>query len=129
MISKSCKAAKAAAPPLNVAIAITLPIHLTSMRISSGTGIIGDSRMNAQLSGQAPDPAQILQTAAAFWPSKVLLTATELGVFTALGRGAMTATELGERLKLHPRGTYDFFDALVALKFLDRDGDGPVARY
>lgn len=24
---------------------------------------------------------------------------------------------------LHPRGTYDFFDALVALNFLKRDGD------
>lgn len=30
---------------------------------------------------------------------------------------------------MHPRGTYDFFDALVALKFLDREGDGPEGRY
>ena len=75
------------------------------------------------------DPTQIMQTAAAFWPSKVLLTAVELGVFTALGDGAMTATQLGERLKLHPRGTYDFFDTLVALRFLDREGDGPQGRY
>src|SRR5262249_41038885 len=29
----------------------------------------------------------------------------------------------------HPRGTYDFFDALVSMKFLDRDGEGPGARY
>ena len=36
----------------------------------------------------------------------------------------MTAFELGERLDLHPRGRFDFLDALVALKFLDRDGDG-----
>ena len=35
----------------------------------------------------------------------------------------MTAQQLGDKLGLHPRGTYDFFDALVALKFLDRDGD------
>ncbi|MHC4243368.1 MAG: methyltransferase, partial [Planctomycetota bacterium] len=41
----------------------------------------------------------------------------------------MTASELGEALGLHPRGTYDFFDALVALKFLDRDGDGPEGEY
>ena len=41
----------------------------------------------------------------------------------------MTASQLGEALGLHPRGTYDFFDALVALKFLERDGDGPDGKY
>jgi len=76
-----------------------------------------------------PDPTHILQTATAFWPSKVLLTAVELDLFSTLGHGAMTARELGDALGLHPRGTYDFFDALVALKFLDRDGDGAEGRY
>jgi len=75
------------------------------------------------------DPGYIMQTATAFWPSKVLLTAVELDLFSTLGDGAMTAPELGETLELHPRGTYDFFDALVALKFLERDGDGPDGRY
>jgi len=78
---------------------------------------------------QPLDPTPIMQTATAFWPSKVLLTAVELDVFSVLGDGAMTGTELGERLGLHPRGIYDFFDALVALRFLDRDGDGPEGRY
>ena len=41
----------------------------------------------------------------------------------------MTASQLGDVLGLHPRGTYDFFDALVALNFLDREGDGPEGRY
>jgi predicted O-methyltransferase YrrM len=41
----------------------------------------------------------------------------------------MTGTELGVELGLHPRGIRDFFDALVAMKFLDREGDGPDARY
>src|SRR5687767_10491340 len=75
------------------------------------------------------DPSQIIQTASAFWPSKVLLTAVELGVFSTLGDKAMTANELREALKLHPRSIYDFFDTLVALKFLERDGDGPQSRY
>ena len=75
------------------------------------------------------DPTHIMQTATAFWASKVLLTAVELGLFTKLGDGAMTAPQLGDALGLHPRGTYDFFDALVALKFLNRDGDGPEGRY
>jgi len=80
--------------------------------------------MNDQL-----DPGHIMQTATAFWASKVLLTAVELDLFTTLGDGTMTAPELGETLGLHPRGTYDFFDALVALKFLDREGDGPEGKY
>ena len=75
------------------------------------------------------DPTHIMQTATAFWASKVLLTAVELGLFTKLGDGAMTAPQLGDALGLHPRGTYDFFDALVALKFLNRDGDGPQGQY
>lgn len=76
-----------------------------------------------------PDPGHILQTATAFWASKVLLTAVELDLFTALDGEGQTAAQLGDQLGLHPRGTYDFFDALVALKFLDREGDGPAGRY
>jgi len=75
------------------------------------------------------DPSHIMQTASAFWGSKVLLTAVELGLFTTLGDKSLNARQLGGALGLHPRGTYDFFDALVALKFLERDGDGPEGRY
>jgi hypothetical protein len=70
-----------------------------------------------------------MQTATGFWASKVLLTAVELDLFSVLDDEPKTATRLGEVLGLHPRGTYDFFDALVALKFLDRDGDGPDGQY
>ncbi|HEU0010413.1 MAG TPA: methyltransferase [Verrucomicrobiae bacterium] len=75
------------------------------------------------------DPSPILQTAFGFWNSKVLLTAVELGVFTKLGERRLTGAELGGELGLHPRGIADFFDALVAMKFLDRDGDGAAGRY
>lgn len=75
------------------------------------------------------DPGNIMQTATAFWASKVLLTAVEFDLFSTLDDGAMTASQLGDALGLHPRGTYDFFDALVALKFLDRVGDGPDGKY
>src|SRR3954470_3037283 len=75
------------------------------------------------------DPAPILQTAFAFWSSKVLLTAVSFGVFTKLGNRQFTGAELGAELGLHPRGIGDFFDALVAMKFLDREGDGPEAKY
>jgi hypothetical protein len=75
------------------------------------------------------DPSAILQTAFAFWSSKVLLSAVELNVFTALGSRRLTGQELGDAVGLHPRGIADFLDALVAMKFLLRDGDGPNARY
>ncbi len=78
----------------------------------------------------APGGAErILEVGFAFWPSKVLLTAVEMGVFSALGDKAMTGQQLGTALRLHPRGAWDFFDALVALGFLERDGDGPKAQY
>jgi hypothetical protein len=75
------------------------------------------------------DPGAILQTAFGFWSSKVLLTAVEFGVFTKLGDRRITGEELGAELGLHPRGIADFFDALVAMQFLGRDGDGPSAKY
>ena len=75
------------------------------------------------------DPSIILQTAFGFWHSKVLLTAVEFGVFTKLGSHRLTGAELGAELQLHPRGIADFLDALVAMKFLDREGDGPMAKY
>ncbi|HXI70782.1 MAG TPA: methyltransferase [Verrucomicrobiae bacterium] len=75
------------------------------------------------------NPSAILQTAFSFWSSKVLLTAVEFGVFTKLAGRRLTGAELGAESELHPRAIADFFDALVAMKFLGRDGDGPVAKY
>jgi hypothetical protein len=64
-----------------------------------------------------------------FWPAKVLLSAIELGLFTELGSTSRTGAELQTALGLHPRAIPDFLDTLVALRFLDREGDGPLAHY
>src|SRR5262245_6054917 len=77
----------------------------------------------------ALSPERILEVGMGFWPAKVLLSAAELGVFTALGASSKTSEELRALLGLHPRAVPDFPDALVALGFLERDGDGPTARY
>jgi hypothetical protein len=74
-------------------------------------------------------PARIMEVGMAFWPSKTLLSAVELDVFTTLGKGAKTGAELQQALGLHARANPDFFDTLVALGFLQRDGDGPAGRY
>jgi hypothetical protein len=76
-----------------------------------------------------PDPTPILQTGLGFWPSKTLLSAVELGVFTELAKGPRKRDELGKTLGLHPRGSTDLFDALVATGFLSKKGRGDEAVY
>lgn len=75
------------------------------------------------------DPKDIMRVAFGFFASQVLLTATKLDLFTELGDNALDAQQIGERLQLHPRPIRDFLDALVALKLLEREGDGPDALY
>jgi hypothetical protein len=65
-------------------------------------------------------PEHILHTGMAFWASKTLLSAVELGVFTELIEAPLTSDELGSRLGLHERSRSDFFDALVSMGFLLR---------
>jgi alkyl hydroperoxide reductase subunit AhpC/cyclopropane fatty-acyl-phospholipid synthase-like methyltransferase len=84
---------------------------------------------NAHVTAPSLNPSAILQTAFGFWNSKVLLTAVELGVFTRLAGRHLSGDELGAELQFHPRAIGDFFDALVSMKFLGRDGDGPQAKY
>ncbi len=74
-------------------------------------------------------PSRIMEVGMGFWPAKTLLSAVELGVFTELGGDGMTGDELQSALGLHPRANPDFFDTLVALHFLERDGDGAAACY
>jgi hypothetical protein len=75
------------------------------------------------------DPKPILDTGFGFWSSKVLLSAVELGVFTELAKGGRTRDDLGAALGLHPRGSMDLFDTLVALGFLQRESHGERAIY
>jgi predicted O-methyltransferase YrrM len=75
------------------------------------------------------NPSHIMQAGLGFWASKTLLSAVELGLFTQLAQKPMTGAEIGRGLGLHPRAVPDFPDALVALGFLDRAGDGADATY
>ena len=67
-----------------------------------------------------PTPEHILQVGLGFWASKTLLSAIEMEVFTELARHPEDGEALRERLGLHERASRDFFDALVALGFLQR---------
>ena len=70
--------------------------------------------------GALPDELQ--QMVRGFQPSRVLLTAIELDVFTAVGAGARQ-DEVAEKLGADPHATAMLLDALVALEVLrKRDG-------
>jgi len=82
------------------------------------------STWSAKVTISAPSPEKILQTGLAFWASKTLLSAVEMGVFTELAQtGPQHFDELSSRLGLHSRSSRDFLDTLVALRFLHRTGD------
>src|SRR5215210_5713566 len=68
-------------------------------------------------------PEQIMNLGMAFWGSKTLLSAVEIGLFTELVKGPRDLEALSERLMLHPRSARDFLDALVALGMLERDSE------
>jgi hypothetical protein len=69
----------------------------------------------------------ILELGYAFRGAKALLSAVELGVFTALAEEPLDGEALRRQLGLAERGARDFFDALVALGLLHRDGAGRYA--
>jgi hypothetical protein len=69
-------------------------------------------------------PDRILQLGLAFRAAKTLLSATELGVFTALAETPLDLEKLATKVGVGRRGARDFFDALVALGLLERDESG-----
>jgi SAM-dependent methyltransferase len=66
-------------------------------------------------------PHEIIKIATAFWTSKVVLSAVELGVFTEVAKNPATADELCATLSLKGRGARDFFDVLVSVGLLERE--------
>jgi hypothetical protein len=79
-------------------------------------------------------PDRILELGYAFRKAKVLLSAVELELFTALADDPLDCDALKQRVGIDQRGARDFFDALVALGLLERDdagryGNTPEAQY
>lgn len=75
------------------------------------------------MTNDEPTPGAILQLGLGFWASKTLLSAVELGLFTSLAHGPLTAKAVMAELGLQPRGTIDFLDALVSVGMLERTGE------
>ena len=69
-------------------------------------------------------PERIAELALAFRAAKVLFSAVELGLFTALAGTSGDLDTLRVKIGIAERGAQDFFDALVALGLLERDRAG-----
>ena len=72
-------------------------------------------------------PDDLFETIRAFMPSRVILTALELNVFTALGEGC-NAQELAKRISGDPRATEMLLNALVSLGLLEGEWQLPQHR-
>src|SRR5947207_2810852 len=94
--------------------------RLALTRIRKGAAMNQQAQPNTITPIAAPTPDAIMQLGFAFWGSKTLLSAVELGLFTLLADGPLSADVLTTRLKLHPRSVRDFLDALVSLGQLER---------
>ena len=90
------------------------------MSLPASATSIESTAVPAAVPATVPSPEHILQTGLGFWASKSLLSAVEMGVFTELAKHPEDLEELTGRLGLHPRSARDYFDALVALGFLER---------
>lgn len=95
-----------------------------NVRESTAGSIPGNSPQAAPFgnASAAVTPDGILQLGLGFWGSKAMLSAVELGVFSALATGPADLEALRKTTGLHPRAARDFLDALVALKMLECDG-------
>src|SRR5450759_1282972 len=65
-------------------------------------------------------PKPIMEMATAFQRSRPLLTAFELGLFTALNAEARTSEDIAEALDTEPRATDRLMNALVGLGLLEK---------
>jgi hypothetical protein len=74
-------------------------------------------------------PEHILRTSFGFRASQTLLSAVEVGLFTELGKGPRSNRQLRRSLGLSQSAVADLLEPLVALGFLEREGDDTGAVY
>jgi SAM-dependent methyltransferase len=98
-----------------------------------GASLAREGRLGRRLTQEknvqtnAGSPERILEIGYGFQQAKALLSAVELGIFSALAEGPLDVKALVAQLGLHGRGARDFFDALVALDLLERGADDRYA--
>jgi hypothetical protein len=71
----------------------------------------------------APNPGVIFEAINSYLNTSALKAAVELGVFTAIARGASTAKEISEKCSADPRGTRILADFLTIMQLLRKEGE------
>lgn len=92
---------------------------------ASGSRYLCPMEKNNTHTAIAPSPEGIMRIGMGFWPSKVLLTAIKLQLFTLLAeQQPLSAAAIKGSLDLQctDRNVYDWLDALSGLGFLQRTG-------
>lgn len=79
--------------------------------------------------GWPMSPDLLLKDLLDLWSSRTLAAGQQLGVFAELGKGPRTAARVAATLGLAPDAARDLLDALLALGWLQRDGDDAQAMY
>ena len=70
-----------------------------------------------------PDTVRLQRISKAFWESAALMSAVELGVFTAIAGGADRIETLAAAVDIEPVNAERLLTALTAMTLLERDGD------
>jgi 2-polyprenyl-3-methyl-5-hydroxy-6-metoxy-1,4-benzoquinol methylase len=79
--------------------------------------------MSAQpIAAPPPNPMQIFNTVQGYQRAFALKAAVDLDLFTAIGKGSSTASEIGKACNASERGVRILCDALVVMEFLTKAG-------
>lgn len=79
--------------------------------------------MQRATAGSNVTPQQLTEDLWAFWRSQIIIAGIELEVFTHIASGKRTSEEIARAAKASKRGMERLLDALVALNYLNKNGD------
>jgi SAM-dependent methyltransferase len=75
------------------------------------------------VNSQESNPGQLLELSGSYWRACALHAAVKLGVFTAIGKEALSGEEVADKLKGNARSVTMLLNALVAMKLLVKQGE------
>ncbi|MBU2509849.1 methyltransferase [bacterium] len=92
----------------------------TRQEIMEHTKKVAGMKAMMEKAGVIPD--ELNRFIIGFMESRIMLTAIELDLFSAIGSGA-TAVEAAGKIGAHPRATEKLMNALTALEIMEKEGD------
>ncbi|HEB90335.1 MAG TPA: hypothetical protein ENI85_12260 [Deltaproteobacteria bacterium] len=70
-----------------------------------------------------PDTVRLQRISKAFWESAALMSAVELGLFTAISKGSDTIEDVAETIGIEPLQAERLMTVLCAMELLEREGE------